>query len=157
MKTFEWRITDDLKNMTINDLNDNPEIYGFLKLSFNSLQFGYIIEDYEFEGNNDILYWVRKALKCVIAMKNHKNFSQQLFSSNLVNINVEYGNPIVVKAVNNQTDEIYNQEMIDFMDLKEYVLDFTNSFLTEIEGINADLLESEEIKKIIILKNESIN
>lgn len=69
MKTFEWRITDDLKNMTINDLNDNPEIYGFLKLSFNSLQFGYIIEDDEFEGNNDILYWVRKALKCVIAMK----------------------------------------------------------------------------------------
>lgn len=153
MEIFKWRITDDLNNISVDDLKENQGIYGFLKFTFNNINLGYVVDDENIEGNNDILYWVIKALLCLNSINNHKDFSQRLFSSNLVEINVEYGETIIIKTVDHITKKVYNQETIGYNDLKKYVLEFADNFLNEIESINPDLLSSEEVIRVIELRN----
>lgn len=166
---IEWEINkEELKSYSIEDFNEDGDIWGFMMLKLGDYQLGYLSDIFDsaekseidkelLEGDDLIAYNIDNLIKCGISLLKNKSFKFHSLDYNKVEFHVVWDEDVKIELINCYTKELFYRYSISFGELvTEIKTDYTK-YINDIKEINEVILQSKMLKNTSMLYDEFLN
>ena len=154
MMKLKWIITDELYGITATEYDTEWNgICGFAKMAIDKDEIGWMPEDDLLrpeEGDYDILYILGELLDSILVTNKRDKKIIMLLTHNLAEITVERNETdYLICLCNTENNSVIWEHYVACEEFVSVIVDAANSFLDEIQKINADLKKTRDIKRLI--------
>ena len=153
MVNIKWIITDDIKNIELEEFNKEWNgIYGYFEVQFNNSKLGYCPnrELYpEEEFDEEIIDWLIQLSRIITMLDDGQEYRFELLSMNLLDLAIIREKGYKISCINNETGELEWQEEVLCKEYNDELKRSISLFIKEIEEKNNKLLKATRLIDLV--------